>query len=110
MINIEIYKEKNGYHITSLGHSGYAPQGEDIVCAAVSAIMLHMSMISAEFHEGKLEEMKEGYIRVYLPRNDTTELIIEALKSTLRTLGIRYGKYVSWCTVQGGDEKRKRSL
>ncbi len=110
MINIEISKEKNGYHITSSGHSGYAPQGEDIVCAAVSAIMLHMSMVSAEFPDGKLEEMREGYIRVFLPKNKTTELIIEALESTLRTLRIRYGEYVTHSIVQGGDEKNKESL
>lgn len=110
MITIKINENTNGYYIRSFGHSGYAPQGEDIVCAAVSAIMLHMAMISAEFSDGRLEEMREGYIRVFLPKNKITELIIEALESTLRTLTIRYGNYVTYCTEQGGDEKIKQSL
>ena len=110
MINIEISAEQNGYHITSAGHSGYAPQGEDIVCAGISAVMLHMAMVSAEFSDGELEEMKEGFIRVFLPKNKTTELIIKALESTLRTLQIRYGNYFMYCKVKGGDEKIKQSL
>lgn len=41
MIQISIYRDKTGRirRFVAQGHSGYAPHGEDIVCAAVSALV-----------------------------------------------------------------------
>ena len=40
MINITVIKKKqNIKSIQATGHSGYAEQGEDIVCSAVSVLM-----------------------------------------------------------------------
>lgn len=40
MINITVTKEDNGHiNIDVNGHANYAPHGQDIVCAGVSAIV-----------------------------------------------------------------------
>lgn len=43
MIQITFYKNSNGDYIgfKSLGHAGYADRGHDIVCAAVSVLVIN---------------------------------------------------------------------
>ena len=36
MIEITYFQRKNRYALKAVGHAGYAPRGQDIVCAAVS--------------------------------------------------------------------------
>ena len=41
MINITVKKRKGSYlDFLSKGHAGYAEEGQDIVCAAVSALII----------------------------------------------------------------------
>ena len=42
MIEIKYYQHKNRYAISTKGHAGYAPLGEDIVCAAVSSAIIEL--------------------------------------------------------------------
>lgn len=108
MTNIEIQKNEKDFVVTASGHSGYAPEGIDIVCSAITSLMMFISSASA-CAGGKLEEMRSGYTRIRLQRNEKTELIIEALIMTLDTMRTRYGKYIK-TSVCGGDEKNSRSI
>ena len=96
MISVEIKESSDKYRITAKGHSGYAPEGEDIVCAAVSSIMLFVASASACLNDGELIAMKSGLTDVKLPKNEETELIIDALKIAFDTMRIRYGKYIKF--------------
>lgn len=39
MIDVLFYEKQHRYAITVTGHAEYAPHGQDIVCAAASALM-----------------------------------------------------------------------
>lgn len=95
MINVEVSKKEKQYRIISKGHAGYAPEGEDIVCAGISSLMLFFAS-AAVCADGELVEMKSGYTEVVMPENSRTKLIIESLKITLDTMRIRYEKYFSF--------------
>ena len=93
MIDITITKDNSKYIIKTEGHSGYAPEGEDIVCAGVSSVMLLAAAMSI-VEDGELIDMNSGHTEVELPQNEKTESFIESLKITLDTMRIRYGKYI----------------
>lgn len=95
MIEIEVVKKEKQYRIISKGHAGYAPEGEDIVCAGISSLMLFLAGV-AVCSDGELIEMKSGYTEVIMPENSRTKLVIESLKITLETMRIRYEKYFSF--------------
>lgn len=59
------------YHrVTVQGHAGYAPKGEDIVCAAVSA--LTYALIGALEEEGLIRELvvRPGFVTVAAKKED----------------------------------------
>lgn len=39
MIEVKYFERKNRYAISAKGHAGYAPLGQDIVCAAVTSVL-----------------------------------------------------------------------
>ena len=39
MIKVEMMQTDKGYSVAASGHAGYAPKGQDIVCAAVSVLL-----------------------------------------------------------------------
>jgi uncharacterized protein YsxB (DUF464 family) len=39
MIRIRVTRRANGVEIHAVGHAGYAPRGEDVVCAGISALL-----------------------------------------------------------------------
>jgi uncharacterized protein YsxB (DUF464 family) len=54
LIKVKFTKNKNGEYIklTVEGHSGYAEEGSDIVCAAVSsAVQLSLNLITENYGE-----------------------------------------------------------
>lgn len=66
MINIKV-KSSNGYtQITIEGHSGYAANGKDIVCAGVSAIshtaVLGLKAIAETYPGHVMIEIEDDYI------------------------------------------------
>ncbi len=95
MIEIEVVKKEKQYRIISKGHAGYAPEGEDIVCAGISSLMLFLAGVAA-CSGGELVEMRSGYTEVIILENSRTKLVIESLKITLETMRIRYEKYFSF--------------
>lgn len=54
MINIEYCPEK--YLIRATGHAGYAPRGEDIVCAAVSTLIQTLALCVLGYTHGLASE------------------------------------------------------
>lgn len=64
MININLYTDKKKGFISAFsveGHAGYAPHGQDIVCAAVSALSISTVYALGDAGRAKTEE-REGFI------------------------------------------------
>lgn len=93
MTKLTVKKEKKTVRIISDGHSGFAPAGEDLVCAGISAIVLMLAGFAAAGN-GELIAMRSGYFEMTMPKNKHTELITDALKITAQSMEMKYGNYV----------------
>ncbi len=83
MIRITVEKNRDTYvSFRSKGHAGYAPAGEDIVCAAVSALIITTVNSIETFTEDAMElSEKDGYVFFHFPErvSDQTALLMDSL-------------------------------
>ena len=98
MINVTIKQGK----ITASGHAGYAPKGQDIVCAAFSVLSLTLEIA--------VERLTEDDIRISLENGEMAAqwkqvspeglLLIKAYIEGVKALAENYPEYI---TVQARD-------
>lgn len=104
MINIRIKRDEQRRIIafTVEGHALFAEEGNDIVCAGVSAVSVG-AVNAAEVLTGTaLEcEMRKGLLKADVPRDkltddksDSLQLILESMVVMLQTIVHSYGEYV----------------
>jgi uncharacterized protein YsxB (DUF464 family) len=103
MITVVVLKYSDGTvgAVDISGHSGYAEEGHDIICSAVSAI--------AYTAAGSLEELaglrhcyseSDGHMEIRLPREMTgqqkliSRIILDSAVIGFRQLELSYGEYV----------------
>ncbi len=82
---------KNGCYadFESKGHAGFAEQGEDIVCAAVSALIINAFNSIEKFTEDAFEEEQDdGYVHVSFPGPPSKDaaLLMDSLVYGLRQI------------------------
>ena len=86
------------------GHSGYAPSGYDIVCAAVSsAVRLVECAISDVMGLHPLVQVGEADVHLSLPSSDEAmqcQDLLRALQLHIRALVKEYPKYIEIMEVQ----------
>lgn len=97
MTKITIFK-KNGkiYEYQVKGHSGYAPEGADIVCSAISvASQMALVGLSEVLHLPVQADIQEGYLHVkLLQESESAQPILQAMELTMRDVQKTYAKYV----------------
>lgn len=103
MTKVEIRRNAEEKIISFLakGHTGYSARGEDIVCAAVSA--LTQTAVLGLIHNLGLEpvvDIKDGYLSCLLPSDLTEEkkreanLILEVMLTGLKEIAEEHPKYL----------------
>ena len=99
MTHVSIIKTSNGEYVgfNCIGHSGYAERGEDIVCAAISVLVINtinsldrlasekINLVTNE-EEGLIDCRFEGQI------NDKSKLLLDSMVLGLREIKKQYGK------------------
>ncbi len=98
MISVNVYKQNDKYvRISCYGHAGYDDIGKDIVCAAVSVLVMNCfnsieqfandDFISSEAHE-------DGTTELILKENIShdSELLIDSMLFGLKKIRENYGK------------------
>ncbi len=99
MICVEVKKDGNdeivGFHC--IGHSGYAQSGKDIVCSAVSALVINCVNSIEEFTDAKFQlktEEQSGDIDFLLesPLDDSIRLLLASMFLGLTGIQEAYGK------------------
>lgn len=65
MINISVAHNEDNCSIVIEGHAGYAESGKDIICAAVSALYLHLMNSIAELTNATGAEYLHGDSHLY---------------------------------------------
>ena len=96
MIKVLINQEENNFiSLEVKGHAGSGPEGHDLVCAAVSAVLTG-GFNSLENPKDFEIELSEGY--AYLKANKTVsshdEIVIETIVNSLKTIEESYGKFI----------------
>jgi uncharacterized protein YsxB (DUF464 family) len=83
MITITVRKSKNAYvSLEAKGHAGYAEAGHDIVCAAVSVLIINTVNSIEKFTEDKIEAKEnDGYVsfRFLKPVTERGTLLMDSL-------------------------------
>ena len=99
MTTITIYKSKQGEYkrLTCKGHAGYARAGKDIVCAAVSALVITTINSLEELTHEAMEittDEKEGVIDCSFQETVSKEgvLLMDSLTLGLKSIVGDYGK------------------
>lgn len=85
------------------GHAGYAPAGEDIVCAAVTVLALNTLNAIEKFTEvpfrAEADEKKGGYLKAEFllegMQDKQVQLLLQTLLLGLSGIEAQYHKYIT---------------
>lgn len=98
MITVDVYKTADGVieGFECLGHAGYADEGSDIVCAAVSALVINCINSIDEFLEEPLrvsQNPKTGNIKCFFKNRPSEKalLLMNSMFLGLREIEKNYG-------------------
>ena len=99
MTHVSVIKTRNGEYVgfNCIGHSGYAERGEDIVCAAISVLVINTinSLEQLTGEEFKLVTNEEGGLidcRFEKSINEKSKLLLDSMVLGLREIKKQYGK------------------
>ncbi len=94
MITIKVRKKDGSYEeFISKGHAGYAEAGQDIVCAAVSALIINTVNSLEKFTDDKFDvQEKDGFVSIHF-RNNLSERAMLLMDSLLLGLTEIAGSY-----------------
>ncbi len=104
MIKVNIYrnKNKNIYRFVLNGHAGFAKFGSDIVCSAVSFLVINTINSIEKFTNEKINYSvaNGGYIDCVIPSikdniyNHDINLLLETMLFGLKNLKLEYKNYI----------------
>lgn len=89
MTRIEIDLDKGS--LMAKGHAGYGERGQDIVCAAVSALT-QTAAVAAKRHRGEVKK-GDGHIEVQCANTEYTP-VLEAIAEGLKMIARQYPLHV----------------
>lgn len=80
MITIRIYEQEGTVFVDCEGHAGYAPKGQDIVCAAASCLSLALlKAVRSYFGRFCLSEVSDGVMRLSFPLSEVKSVRAEMM-------------------------------
>lgn len=97
MVNVSIEKKNNEINkITISGHSGYDEYGKDIVCAAVSSIVITSVNGILSIDSDSLGYInRDGYIEISIKKHsEVIDILIQNMINLLKELKRDYNKYI----------------
>ena len=96
MITITLYKHQNQYQgFISHGHAGYAEEGYDIICAAVSVLTVNTINSIEQFTDDAIAvRSDDGYVELILEGEVSKEptLLLDSMVLGLHDIRETYGK------------------
>ena len=99
MVKASFCIREDSAKFTVKGHSGYAEEGSDIVCAAVSsAAIMSVNTITEILAVEGTAKVDDGYLQFEVSGSKAAADIIRGLKLHLEELALQYPEYVSVTT------------
>ena len=97
MIRVNVEKKHGEYRRVSIdGHAGYAEAGQDIVCAAVSALVINAINSIEEFTDDAFTcDCRDGMIQSWEFTSEVSEkaaLLMDSLVLGLKNIEKSYGR------------------
>lgn len=96
MITVTVTKKNNSYtEFTSRGHAGYAEEGQDIICAAVSVLVINtVNSLETLTHDRISVEENDGYVSFSFiePATEGGTLLMDSLVLGLTEIENSYSK------------------
>lgn len=82
--------------ITVNGHAGFAPEGQDIICASVSALVQTLVYSLEDLTEDKIEyELSPGTVYIkYRNLSERAQLLIDSFFVGIETISSNYPYHV----------------
>lgn len=94
MITAKVTRKQGRYHSFSCaGHAEYDDSGKDIICSAVSILVINTANAIDKLTDSKLEGSDKDYISwsfIGTP-DDKAELLMDAMLLGLREIETKYG-------------------
>ena len=107
MIAVTIYQNHSGQYVRihCIGHAGFAKPGEDIICAAVSVLVINTLNAIEAFTQEKFEaetDQETGLIdiRFHQQIGHEAELLLKTMILGLQDIQDKYGKDYSFLTFK----------
>lgn len=103
MVKIRVSRNGEGYitGIEANGHSGYAKEGSDIVCAIVSTAVQSVVLCCEEVHRCEyFADVKDGYLKWYLKNDETAKEISILTETVCRMLEAAAEEYSSYISIK----------
>ena len=101
MTKIRFYRNQQGQYLgfQTVGHAGYAQEGEDIVCAGISALVVNaLNSIEKFTKDTQVIETDEahGVIRMKITgtRSKEAQLLLKSLHLGLTGIESEHGRYI----------------
>lgn len=94
MITVHFFEEKSGVRIS--GHSGYANEGSDIVCASVSSAVYMVANTLTEVIDADVDiKVNDAFLELSLRTTTSyTDMLIDGLYLHLNQLSGQYPQYI----------------
>ncbi len=98
MTRVEVFLTNKGYTgFTVSGHSGYAEEGSDIVCAAVSSVVSFAASLLENACDGFTFDSnpEKAFVSLKITPNQFGDPVIQTLFEQLDGIAADFGKYLS---------------
>ena len=102
MVRVRFERRGETVSLTVCGHAGYAPRGQDIVCAAASMLSMTAAARASALGQVRTLDMQEGSMRLVC---EAAPQVLEALETVRAGFAVLAEKYPAHISLTGAADR-----
>jgi len=110
MIRIHYDFDRNHHDLYITGHAGYAPRGQDIVCAAVSGIACALMAYASDLKALEKKLCRPGELKLRCSRSDETDVAFDMAMEGYQCIARTYPQYVEVNTTLSEESEEEECM